>query len=171
MIELTFPGGRKQIEEEARRLQAVLGGRLDYEETVLLLARTKTLLVIGADKSEERITKFAVAATGGRLTEEEARLVFRSITGLSGPLYTGGDGSSREKAVIINTTASAIGISAEYQWITSRYGPQGQAWTRTCQSLVPMGEKAYDELIIQLKDGSEQTIYFEISAFYGTELG
>jgi hypothetical protein len=37
-------------------------------------------------------------------------------------LYSGGDGESVERAVIVNATSSAIGIPAEYEFVTSKLG-------------------------------------------------
>jgi hypothetical protein len=81
-------------------------------------------------------------------------------------MYGGGDGSSREQAVVIGTTKRYVGISAEYAWISKRYGPRGVAWKLKNQAVVPGERKAFDELRIELQDGSERTVHFEIGSFF-----
>jgi len=43
-------------------------------------------------------------------------------------LYTGGDGSSTTRAVIINARTTNLGVLAEYLWIEKRYGKRDQDW-------------------------------------------
>ena len=111
---VAFPGGSKQIEEETGQLHALLCGRLTKEESGNLLRSIKSLLIIAQDKSEARITASILGHTNGKLTPHEAHLVYTFITGSSGPITTGGDGSSADKAVVINVTSSTVGISKEY---------------------------------------------------------
>ena len=82
-------------------------------------------------------------------------------------LYAGGNGESIETAVIINTANSMIGISAEYKFITSRYGQKDVEWTREIQSVMRSGNRQYDVVLIKLKDGQEKSFYFDITKFYG----
>jgi len=82
-------------------------------------------------------------------------------------LYAGGNGESIENAVIINTANSMIGISAEYKFITSRYGQKDVDWTRELQSIMRSGNRQYDVVVIKLKDGQEKSFYFDITKFYG----
>lgn len=92
---MAFPGGSEQIEEETGQLHALLRGRLNKDEAKRLLTRTKALLIIAQDHSEERITHSILAATGGN------------------------------------------------------------------------ADKAFETFVIELRDGSERTIHFDISSFYG----
>lgn len=164
---MAFPGGSEQIEEETGQLHALLRGRLNKDEAKRLLTRTKALLIIAHDHSEERITHSILAATGGKLTQHEARLVFQFLTGRSGPLHSGGDGSSRDTAVVINATSSITGIRAEYEWIEARYGQQNTEWTVKTRFHGGHAGKAFETFVIELRDGAERTIHFDISSFYG----
>jgi|SRR3989344_892562 len=164
---VAFPGGPKQIEEETGQLHALLRGRLSKDDAKRLLTRTKALLVIAKeDRSEERITSSIVANTEGRLTQHEAQLVYQFLTGMSGPAHSGGDGSSREKAVVINATSSLTGIPAEYEWIEARYGKEDEAWTVQMRLQSSDAGKSYETFVIELQDGTERTIHFDISSFY-----
>lgn len=166
MSTVAFPRGEKQIEEETGQLHALLRGRLRKDETRELLVRTKKLLVIAQDKSESRITKSILANTEGKLTAHEAKLMFMFLTGLAGDVYSGGDGSSRDEAVVINATSSIIGVKAEYEWIEARYGTQDQDW-KVKTRMHGGKEQSYEIFIIDLRDGAEIVIHFDISSFYG----
>jgi hypothetical protein len=75
----------------------------------------------------------------------------------------GMDGSSFEKAIIINKTIEMEGISAEYDWLKQHY----PNYKNLGQSLVQNKGKSYD--ILKIKTASEETksIYFDISKFFG----
>jgi chemotaxis regulatin CheY-phosphate phosphatase CheZ len=75
-----FPGGSQQIEEESAQLHALLRGRLSEAEARELLTKTKTLLVVVKDKSETSILQIIEARTSGKLTRDEARLVYQFLT-------------------------------------------------------------------------------------------
>jgi hypothetical protein len=86
---------------------------------------------------------------------------------VSGGLYGGGDGSSKEKAVIINTTTSLVGIHAEYSWIENKFGTKHKDWKimGRLHGTEDNG-KSYETFHIELKDGSQVSIVFGISSFY-----
>jgi len=165
---VAFPGGPAQIREESLQLHALLGGRLSHDEAGHLLRKTKALLVISEDKSDDRIVRSILLTTNGKLTSHEAKLVYVFLTGISGPRHSGGDGSSPEKAVIINATSTVAGIAAEYSWIEERYGKRDVAWTVRMRShgTRPDG-KSIETFVIALANGAELGIHFDISAFYG----
>jgi hypothetical protein len=77
------------------------------------------------------------------------------------------DGSSIEKAVIIKAANSMEGISAEYQYLSNKYGIRGQDWNLEMQSLMQDKGKSYDVMMVALKDGTKQSIFFDISEFFG----
>lgn len=67
------------------------------------------------------------------------------------------DGSSKEKAIIVNS------INAEYQWVTQNY-PGSKV---TGQALIGSGRKHYDILTFVTQDGETKKAYFDISSFFG----
>jgi len=74
-----------------------------------------------------------------------------------------GDGSSFDKAIVINETQERPGIDDEYTWIRQHY-PNAQ---NNSQALVYHNQKPYDVLHITTVDGKAMAIYFDISKFYG----
>lgn len=82
-------------------------------------------------------------------------------------LFSGGDGSSEQNAVIINATNYADGIDAEYNFIKSKYGMRGVNWKLERQMLNENNSKKYDVMVIKLADGSKQEIYCDITSFFG----
>jgi hypothetical protein len=164
---IAFPGGQKQIDEETSQLHTLLRGRLNKEESGKLLRGTKRLLIIAQDKSEARIIESILRSTSGKLTQHEARLVYTFLTGTSGPTTTGGDGSSAEKAVVINATSSGIGVSAEYDYVERVCGKRDVDYTLGMQMLRSQNGRDYDVLEIKMKDGSTRYFWFDITSFYG----
>lgn len=82
-------------------------------------------------------------------------------------LYTGGDGSSNNSAVVINAPNSLVGIPAEYAWIEKKYGKLDVDWTISMRSHGQAGDKVFETFQINLAKGGSETVVFEISSFYG----
>jgi len=78
-----------------------------------------------------------------------------------GPItFEGGDGSSKEKAVVVKGAPTGLlGIRAEYDWLKQNY----PGYKRKSQALLPSGAKSYDVLAIEMPDGKELSIYFDVS--------
>ena len=77
--------------------------------------------------------------------------------------YSGGDGSTIGKAVLIRATSARIGVRAEYTWLAQKY----PGYKRISQSLQTPGGKPYDLIEIQTSDGRSMSVYFDISEFFG----
>ena len=72
------------------------------------------------------------------------------------------DGTSFEKAIVIQEKGETAGVAAEYKWIRDNYpGSKNEQ-----QSLMYNNKKPYDVLTIKTSDGTEKKIYFDISNFY-----
>ena len=80
--------------------------------------------------------------------------------------FSGGDGSSYEKAIIVKAKNSTDGIGAEYKYLDQKYGRRGVDWQMIQQSLSYKNNKPFDVLKIKYK-GKVLNIYFEISSFFG----
>ncbi len=76
---------------------------------------------------------------------------------------TGNDGSSFEKAVVINAASEMKGVPAENEWLNSHY----PGHKLKSQKLAMHNDKSYDLLTIITAKGEEKTIYFDISNFFG----
>ena len=77
--------------------------------------------------------------------------------------YSGGDGSTIEKAVIINGGTEETGVHAEYAYIQKHY----PGYKRGGQSLLNQQGRDYDAIEFRTADGKKMTIYFDITAFFG----
>jgi hypothetical protein len=80
------------------------------------------------------------------------------------------DGESIEEAVVIQAQSSMDGVPKEYEWLGKRFGRQGQDWIMKSQALTGHANRVYDVITIQLADGSEKQIYFDITGFMGGRL-
>ena len=80
-----------------------------------------------------------------------------------GARYSGGDGTTLERAVIIAGANEMTGIDAEYAWLR-QHVPGGKV---TRQELITQGRRAYDKLDVTLPEGGGKSFYFDISGGYG----
>lgn len=80
--------------------------------------------------------------------------------------YSGGDGTSFKKAIIIKASNSNDGIRAEYEYLDEKYGRRGFGYQVVSQALSYNNKKPYDVLTIKVK-GKEMKYYFDISSFFG----
>lgn len=79
-------------------------------------------------------------------------------------VYSGGnDGSSYEKAIVIQKRREMKGVKAEYAWLRHNY----PGYRSKGQSLNFYENKPYDIITIVTAGGIEKMIYFDISKFYG----
>ncbi|MCX6235167.1 MAG: hypothetical protein NT175_10700 [Bacteroidetes bacterium] len=76
---------------------------------------------------------------------------------------TENDGSSFDKAIVIEEKRESMGIDAEYEWLKQNY----PGYKLKMQSLSFHNKKPYDILNIVTIEGEEKSIYFDISNFYG----
>ena len=77
--------------------------------------------------------------------------------------YSGGDGSTLEKAIVIKGATEETGVDAEYAYLRKHYpGYKGGG-----QSLQNVRGRAYDVLEFTPAGGKKQMIYFDITAFFG----
>jgi hypothetical protein len=86
--------------------------------------------------------------------------------------FTEKSGETPEDAIVIlNTKDSIEGVNAEYEYLGRKYGMRGKDWNLKLQSLVQNEGKFYDRMDLIFSDGSEKTIYFEITEFFGKGFG
>lgn len=97
----------------------------------------------------------------------QPQTVKSSRNDLSGITYSGGNGESFHNAIIISGAKSkSAGISAEYKYITDKYGPRGSRWLLVGQTVIREKNKIVDVVEIQLIDSAEHRIfYFDVSDF------
>lgn len=78
--------------------------------------------------------------------------------------YSGGDGLTKETAVVIAAENSGVGVKAEYQWLGEHY----PGYQMTIQRLL-RGDagQMYDKIEFTMPDGQTLAIYFDITGFFG----
>lgn len=85
-----------------------------------------------------------------------------------GITFAGGSGESFEKAIIIKgATNSGAGIAAEYQYLEKKFGRRNADWKLIRQGLLHKNAKHFDLMQIELADGTQKDIYFDITEFFG----
>ncbi len=87
--------------------------------------------------------------------------------GHSSPLYSGGDGSSPEQAIVINADSTVMGILAEYEYLSNMYGQPDTEFAVLYQRLVRIDLNFYDVLHIRIANREEKDIFFNINQFFG----
>jgi len=90
-------------------------------------------------------------------------------------VYAGGDGTSMEKAVIIKGASGEFeGVSSEYIWLETKFGPENVNWQSLGQELIVENGRYYDVLNVEFltgvgghNKGDVDEFYFDITDFYG----
>jgi hypothetical protein len=77
--------------------------------------------------------------------------------------YSGGDGSSFEKAVVIHGASEQTGVDAEYDYLAKHFPGYHQGK----QSLRSHEKHRYDVLEFTTANGATMTMYFDITEFFG----
>lgn len=91
------------------------------------------------------------------------RSLTQTTTQESTAILSENDGSSYEKAIIIDVQSESKGISAEYTWLKNNY----PGYRSKGQALNFYKKNPYDIITILTAEGIEKKIYFDISKFYG----
>jgi hypothetical protein len=76
--------------------------------------------------------------------------------------FNGGDGSSKEEAIIIHGVYTEWGgVDAEYRYLDFHY----KGWQLDEQTLILNKDMQYDLMVIILLDGSKKDVWFDITEF------
>jgi hypothetical protein len=102
------------------------------------------------------------------LTQKEREL-WNKPPDLTKVVYTGGDGITIEKAIVIKEAGNERnGVAAEYDFIAKKYGVKFVDWKPGVQSTFEEKGKRYDSVNIQTIPKNETIrFYFDITDFYG----
>lgn len=81
--------------------------------------------------------------------------------------FQGGMGDSPGTAVIIRGAVDGFaGVEAEYRYLREKFGQQTRDWRLKRQLLQQKGDRVFDVMHLELADGSQRTIYFDITEFF-----
>jgi hypothetical protein len=87
---------------------------------------------------------------------------------LSGIAFEGGPGDTLESAVIIRGAPNhTVGVQSEYRYLTEKFGQHGTDWELQSQALLEIGTRHYDEMSIKLSDGTQKSVFFDLTDFFG----
>jgi hypothetical protein len=78
-------------------------------------------------------------------------------------VYSGGDGSSVENAVVVMAKNEDEGVRRENEWIFAHHG----TFRKTGVGLATVEKRKYDAIRVELADHSEKEIFFDITSFFG----
>lgn len=73
------------------------------------------------------------------------------------------DGSSLEKAIVINVKSEIEGVLFERTWLSYNY----PGYKLSLQCLSSKENKNYDIMIIETAEGINKKIHFDITSFFG----
>lgn len=76
---------------------------------------------------------------------------------------SGGDGSSIDKAIIVSDCRDQEGVQQEYKEIRKRFGE----YRLIRQELLENEGRMYDKLELELRNGDNILVYFDITDFFG----
>lgn len=76
------------------------------------------------------------------------------------PVY---EGSTQETAIQILESTEPAGVRAERQWLINHY----PGYRKLKSGVVADGPRHFDVVTLQLPDGTERTLFFDITGFYG----
>lgn len=112
------------------------------------------------------------ASSEGNQAEERCSIAFvacikKEIAARSAPQrqvrFGGGDGSSRDSAVVIlNAEGELEGVYAETFWLSVHH----PKWEKTAQFTTHDASRKYDGIVFHTPEG-ERTVWFDITSFFG----
>ena len=80
--------------------------------------------------------------------------------------YSGGDGSRREEAIVIEAATHRVGVASEYAYIEKQLGPRGVAWDLDMQMSIKEEGRQYDFVTVTRKGADDEAYWFDITDFY-----
>ena len=129
--------------------RAAMGGRV-YD----------TLTIKLADGSEE-LVHFDVTAA----LRQIAKKALEDLTDIT---FSKNSGEAVEDAILIRGAESdKAGVDSEYVYLNAKYGLRGLDWELVQQALLTENGREYDQMDLKLFDGTEKTLYFDITEFFG----
>lgn len=85
-----------------------------------------------------------------------------------GIYFEGGSGETLNNAIIIKGAENGnVGVAIEHQYLDMKFGCRNLTWKIDKQELLVENNRRYNQIDIQLRDGSDRTIFFEITDFFG----
>lgn len=162
-----FPDGTTEVKKYAQTIKAIFNNKLNNAECEAFVRGSKTVLHVAKDKTAERIVPSMMHRAKGRVTEEEAFQAYLYLSN-GGISYSGGEGLDINNPIIITASTSQMGIPAEYAYLSKQFGEEGKDWEITMKLLHKTNQgRDVESFVLTLADGSEVSIFFDITSFFG----
>ncbi len=166
--ESAFQNGEKGCQEDASIIRKISHEKLSLMESERLNRAIMFLYMASPEAPPTRIKTSIMVRTQGRLTAAEVDEIYQFITGDMGvPLYSGGDGSSEDNAVIINCSRTFAGVQAEHLFLRKQYDRRNIDWKNVAVILKDHRERMLVWFILPFTDGTKRDIYFDATAYFG----
>jgi hypothetical protein len=78
-----------------------------------------------------------------------------------------GGGGSKDAPVIIHANRSTFGKITQQAWLTERFGQAPDEWTLLMKVIYGEGDRRFEAVRIQTKDGEERVLHFDITGWFG----
>lgn len=118
--------------------------------------------------SEPYDDSLATAETDSQANMEEDLEALADLEYNGHVTFSNNAGLSQDDAIVItNAVNDNEGVDAEYYYLEQRYGERPEDWDLISQALLDQGETIYDRMDLMLSSGSNVTIYFDITDFFG----
>lgn len=79
MAKKMFPNGYSDVERGGKDIAGILFGKLSEEKCRALFSSVKSLMLIAEDKSKTRILQSILMRGEGKITDNEASLIYRYL--------------------------------------------------------------------------------------------
>ena len=113
-----------------------------------------------ADGSEE-LVHFDVTAA----LRQIAKKALENLTDIT---FSKNSGETLKDAILIRgAKTDKAGVDSEYVYLDAKYGLKGLDWELMRQTLLKESGRDYDQMDLKLSDGTEKTLYFDITEFFG----
>jgi hypothetical protein len=85
-----------------------------------------------------------------------------------GDIWCEGTGESKDDPLVIHgATDDLVGIAAQFQWLEQMFGRKDVDWKLIFQAHGYHGDRSIDTVHVELRDGSERTVYFDNTESFG----
>lgn len=84
--------------------------------------------------------------------------------------YEGGDGSTRQSAIIVRGATSDIeGVAATFLWMQEHIGAKDEEWRLISHTSGSDGVRKIDTFHVMLRRGGMRQVYFDVSESFGKQ--
>ncbi|MCX7212752.1 MAG: hypothetical protein NTW53_08715 [Burkholderiales bacterium] len=79
---------------------------------------------------------------------------------------SGGDGS-KDAPVVVHANRSTLGKITQQAWLNEQFGQAPDEWTLLMKVIYGEGDRRFEAVRIQTKDGEDHVLHFDITGWFG----